>query len=318
MLKFGIIGLNEGNGHPYSFSAIFNGFEENLLEKCPYSIIPKYLTQWHKNKITIKDACISHIWTQDVKLSESVAQMTRVPNVANSPTEMIKDIDAVILARDDVENHWEMAKPFLEKGMPIYIDKLLAPNLLELNKFLKATGPDYPIMAGSSSRYTPEIEKAKAKLKNLNALKTIHGVSCCSWLRYASHLLDGICYLIGTEVDTVQNLGCNADSLVNIHFKNGVNVLLQVIVDLALPIQFICYFDKTESHYIVPFTDDTFHSYFMGFYNMLAEFTKMVKTGKQSLKLKEITEIAKIIIAADISSNENNRLVHLSELDTEI
>ena len=32
-LKLGVIGLSEGNGHPYSWSAIFNGYDSVEMEK---------------------------------------------------------------------------------------------------------------------------------------------------------------------------------------------------------------------------------------------------------------------------------------------
>jgi len=47
MLKFGVIGMNEGNGHPYSFSAIFNGYDEDALEQCPFSSSKAYLNAHH-------------------------------------------------------------------------------------------------------------------------------------------------------------------------------------------------------------------------------------------------------------------------------
>ena len=34
MLRVGILGLSEGNGHPYSWSAIFNGFDKT--KECPF------------------------------------------------------------------------------------------------------------------------------------------------------------------------------------------------------------------------------------------------------------------------------------------
>ena len=44
MLKLGIISLSEGNGHPYSWSAIINGnFKENAMADCGYAGIPLYL-----------------------------------------------------------------------------------------------------------------------------------------------------------------------------------------------------------------------------------------------------------------------------------
>ena len=57
MLKFGIIGMNEGNGHPYSFTAAFNGFNADALaEKCSFPIIREYLTAHHRNQEFIPDA----------------------------------------------------------------------------------------------------------------------------------------------------------------------------------------------------------------------------------------------------------------------
>jgi len=33
ILKIGMIGYNDGNGHPYSYSAIFNGYNKKELLK---------------------------------------------------------------------------------------------------------------------------------------------------------------------------------------------------------------------------------------------------------------------------------------------
>ena len=55
MIKLGIIGTSQGNGHPYSYSAIFNGYNKNELENnCPYELIREYLPKHHKNKNSIK------------------------------------------------------------------------------------------------------------------------------------------------------------------------------------------------------------------------------------------------------------------------
>ena len=46
-LKIGIIGYSEGNGHPYSWSAIFNGYNRVLMESCGFTVIPRYLEKGH-------------------------------------------------------------------------------------------------------------------------------------------------------------------------------------------------------------------------------------------------------------------------------
>lgn len=32
-IKIGILGYTEGNGHPYSWSAMFNGYNKEIMEK---------------------------------------------------------------------------------------------------------------------------------------------------------------------------------------------------------------------------------------------------------------------------------------------
>lgn len=315
MLKFGMIGMNEGNGHPYSFSAIFNGYNEKHLEECPYEAIKTYLVNVHKNENIIPNAKVTHIWTQDNELSKNVARVSNIPNIVNNYEDMIGEVDGIILARDDPHNHWDMAKPFIENRIPIYIDKVLAHNIDDMKKIIDATGSDYPIMAGSSSRYTLAIKKAKKEL-DITKVKTIHGVSNVSWIRYANHLLDGICYLFGTDIESVQNIGSDGLDIVHVCYKNGPDVILQVANGLSLPIEFTCYSSVGQDHYQVLFTDidDDFSSYFWGFYNMLNDFTKMVETGRQILPLNEIVTVTKIVIAGEISRKESGRKVKLDEI----
>ena len=47
MIKIGILGYTDGNGHPYSYSSIFNGYNNEGMKKCPFKTIPEYLNN-HK------------------------------------------------------------------------------------------------------------------------------------------------------------------------------------------------------------------------------------------------------------------------------
>ena len=315
MLNIGIIGLNEGNDHPYSVAAMFNGYDEAALPECPNEVIRQYLPAVHRNEHIIPDARVSHIWTQDRDISARVARVSKIAHIVDRPEDLIGEVDAVILARDDVHNHWKMARPFIEKGIPIYVDKLLAHNMEDLNKFIEMTGDDYPILSGSGNRYATYVEEAKQELGDTNCVRTIHGVSCINWLRYASHLVDPICAIFGSEVETVQNLGREGFDVVHIVFTGGPQAVLQVIADLSLPIQFTCFCRNRPGHHTVELTDKGRSSYFMGFYRLFETFTAMARTGKPQLAFREIKNVTRVIIAGEISRAENNRKVYLDELE---
>ena len=55
-LKAGIIGISSGNGHPYAFSAIINGYNEKEMAKCRFEVIPEYL-KLYKNQKFISFKC---------------------------------------------------------------------------------------------------------------------------------------------------------------------------------------------------------------------------------------------------------------------
>ena len=42
-LRIGILGMTEGNGHPYSWSAMINGYDRDEMETCGFPVIPRYL-----------------------------------------------------------------------------------------------------------------------------------------------------------------------------------------------------------------------------------------------------------------------------------
>lgn len=219
-------------------------------------------------------------------------------------------MDGIILARDDVGNHLKMVLPFIKAGLPLYIDKLLTPNMDELNALLALAGKDYPLMACSSSRYHKLVEKAKQEL-DVNTVRTVHGVSRCTWIRYASHLLDGICHVFGTDVEYIQNIGRKDADTVFIHYRNNLDVVLPVIEDLSLPIQFKC-FSNNSGPYTVDFTDGPdYREYFYSFVEMMKTFAGLVRTRIQPIPLDEIVKIAEIIIAGETSREHDGRKIYI-------
>ena len=87
LIRIGIIGSNEGNGHPISFSSIFNGYNPKYLKKfCKFKLINEYLPKFHKNKKSniIDGAKITSIWTQSKKNSYQISKILNIKNICNS------------------------------------------------------------------------------------------------------------------------------------------------------------------------------------------------------------------------------------------
>ena len=185
MLRIGIVGLSEGNGHPYSWSAIFNGFDKT--KECPFEVIPEYLGKQSFPKDFLSDlGKVTHIYTQDRKISEKVAEFARIDNIVDRPEEMINNIDVVLLARDDAENHYEMAKVFIENGIPIFIDKPLAYNIKEAEK-IYSINENSLIYTCSSIRFAKEFSE-----KILEGTNYVNATVMKSWERYGIHIIEPV------------------------------------------------------------------------------------------------------------------------------
>lgn len=304
MLNFGIIGMNEGNGHPYSYSAVFNGYNDTALEQeCPFAIIQKYLKQHHRNRKFIDNARISHVWTQDRELSGKVARIANIPHVADSIAELAENVDAIIFARDDMWNHWDLAGELFKTGKPVYMDKLLAHSHGDLKKFIAATGPEYPLMTASSFRFAPEVEKAE-RVVDISEVKTVHGISPCIWVRYAPHLLDPLFRLFGRKIECVQNCGRDRADTVCLTYESGMQAVLQVIDGVSLPIGLTCHSGSNLAPYPVLYTDPTLESYFFSIVNMMKAFTEMVTTGQRTETFADTVFLNEVVLAG-IDSREH-------------
>src|SRR5688572_18604326 len=117
MTKIGIIGMSAGNAHPYSWSAIINGiFDGNEISKVGYPAVAAYLLA-NRDTLGINSAKVTHVWTQEMEISKSIAGAAGIQNVCAEMKNMIGEVDAVILSRDDPENHVAMSKPFIDAGI---------------------------------------------------------------------------------------------------------------------------------------------------------------------------------------------------------
>jgi hypothetical protein len=309
-VKLGIIGLNEGNGHPYSYSAIFNGYDPDALKTdCPFELIKEYLPREHQNRNSIASAKVTHIWTQDPEASRRVARVALIPNVASRMEDLIGKVDGVILARDDVENHLRMAEPFLKKGIPLFIDKQLTHTGENLKTLLGLCGDrNYPLMACSAVRYHPRMAEWKQSIEGHQPL-SIQGISRVNWLRYAHHLFEAIAILFGTEVETVRRLGFDSKhELYLLEYANGLKVTLEFHERASLPIRFNVHFSD-RGHLEVQFGE-----FFRSFKSMLEDFVRVVETRRPAIPFDEMTRIACVVLAGASSKENNGATVRVKEI----
>lgn len=192
-LKIGIIGISEGNGHPYSWSAIFNGYDPDEMNNCGFPVIPQYLSaRKYPEDFLGEMGVVTHVWTQDRTVSERIAKASKISNIVEKTEDMIGAVDAVLLARDDAENHYKMAEPYLKAGIPVYIDKPFALSVKEATKMLTKQVFAEQIFTCSSLRYAKELMLNSKELSELEQVHFVEATVMNHWSTYGIHMLEPI------------------------------------------------------------------------------------------------------------------------------
>jgi hypothetical protein len=238
--------------------------------------------------------------------------VSNIPNICKSIEDLTGKADAVIFARDDMWNHWKMAGPIFESGKPVYMDKLLAHSREDLDKFIAAAGPEYPLMTASSFKFAPELEKAKAEI-DISQLKTVHGMSPCEWVRYAPHLLDPLFEILGRDVVSVQNSGRHKADIVTVTYRNGAQAVLQVMEGVALPLGLTCHFAGKNPPRPILYTDPSLESYFLSIVNMMRAFADMAEKNLRPVSFRDTVFLNKIVLAAIASREKGGVKINITE-----
>ncbi|MBE6973290.1 MAG: oxidoreductase [Ruminococcaceae bacterium] len=310
-LKIGMLGFSEGNAHPFSWSAMFNGYDKDEMNKwCAkdYPAIPNYLGKQPAHTLGIPGAKITHICftgDEDRTMAEGCAKATFIPNVCDRPEEMIGQVDAVICATDKGFEHVERVRPFIEAGIPLFIDKPMTDNEEDLRTLVKWHDEGAKFISSSSMRYTKELEPYIQNRYEIGPLRYILSPMAKYWENYGIHALERIFPLIGQGVEWVENMGTKERGMVHMYHKDGIHVDMPM-GRMASPGAVVC---GEYSSKIISSSD----SYYP-FKKQLDEFVKWLRTGEIDYPFEDTIEMAKIIIAGIRSREEGGRRVYLSEI----
>ncbi|MDY0883243.1 Gfo/Idh/MocA family oxidoreductase [Dongia soli] len=290
MLKLGIIGSSPGNGHPYSWSAIFNGYEPDAMAECPYPVIPAYLAKQRFPEDRLANGQVTHIWTQDPENSRHIAQASRIAHVVDNFSDLIGKVDGVLLARDDAEHHEEMAVPFLRAGMPVYIDKPLAlDRQTERRIFAEERFPGQ-IYTGTPLTHAVELMLDSATQEQLGEIRHVHAVTPKYWNTYAVHIIEPVLAYLDLNSSPVQTEVMRSGEAVILvaRWENGKSATFTVTGSLPAKITFDIF--GTDGHEQRVFADS-----FNAFKTSLQRFCTGVQNRQRMFDLKRQSLVTELI-----------------------
>lgn len=307
-IHLAMLGMVEGNGHPYSWSAIFNGYDSEEMDRCPFPGIPAYLSKESKERLRIPDARVTHIWTDNLSDAQHIARASLIPNVVKHAEDVIGEIDAVIIATDKGDEHVERCRPFIEAGLPVFVDKPLVDNEKDLRIFSKWVTEGAPIMSSSCMRYCKEYMPYRISTHEMGKIRYVSITTSKTWERYGIHGLEGIYPILGPGFVSVRNTGTVKRNIVHIKHTCGADVIVVATDDMygAFGVLQLC----GTADYIQVAMSDTFYA----FKSQLEDFIQYLRTGIRPFSFAETIELMKMLIGGIKSREESGREVILSEI----
>ncbi len=289
-VDLGVVGITEGNGHPYSFSAIVNGYDDDGMAASGWGVIHDYLREKHPSEFGFEGVSVTHAWTQDPAETERLRAAARIPNAVEDLEGMRGEVDAVLLLRDDPERHVEMALPFLEDDVPVFLDKPLAldvDDVATLRPYLESG----VLMSCSGLRYARELDEPRATLGSYGDLRLVRAAVLNDWATYGVHVLDAAFGVLDARPVSVRAVGGEDDSAtVTVTTDDGTLLGVDVLGDVPLTLDVALYGSQRTSRHEL-------RDNFRAFRRTLWHFLETVRTGEPSLHPRETLDVIRTLIA---------------------
>jgi virulence factor len=225
--------------------------------------------------------------------------------IVDDPTEMIGQIDGVLIESLEGGTHYERAKPFIEAGIPTYIDKPFTCSLQHAKAIAElAEAKKVPIFSSSSLRYGLEVQEILDKKSEFGSVIGVQAYSPGSLhprnpglFHYGIHGVEPMFALMGPGCDSVWAVSTEgADAIIGL-WKDGRTASVRATRAGAHSYGFTAFCEKRVIQASI--------NAGVIYRELLKQIVKMFTTGESPLDIRETLEIIAFIEAVMTSSKHD-------------
>jgi predicted dehydrogenase len=288
MLRLGLVGVN--TSHADAFSRIFNGDDTTEPQ--------------------IANARITHLWGNDLARNEELQKKHRIETLVTDPNEMIGTIDGVLIIDDTGggATHLDLARPFIEKGVPTFIDKPMTVNYEDAVTLFELAAQHNTLLTSSSAlRFPVEFDEAKqAELDAIGKISSIVSVGPGEWFYYGIHAVELLGTVSGVGATSVLRIPYEKKDVAIIEYGDGPIAVVETLRDAVYTFHLTVYGEKG---WVSIEAKDM-----RGFYRKQMEsIVSMIETGKVPVSAEQTLEVH-AILHAGTKSGETGKKVDISEI----
>lgn len=220
--------------------------------------------------------------------------------LVDDPAEMIGKVDGMLIESVDGSVHWDRAKPFLDAGIPCFVDKPFACSLADAKKIAElAEKKKLPLFSSSALRYAPDVVAYTKAVKPGKLLGAMTYGPASEYDRnpglfhYGIHAVEMLYTLMGPGCKRVTNTKEKGTDVVTGTWADGRIGTVRGIRAGKADFGFVAFAEKAVTAVTVG-TKDIYRE-------LLKKVVELFATGKSPLDIRETLEIVAFIEAANKS-----------------
>ncbi len=218
--------------------------------------------------------------------------------LVENPQDMVGQVDGVLIESLDGSVHYERALPFVEAGVPCYVDKPFTCSLSQARELARlATEKNVPLFSASSLRYAVEIQELHASREQTGEVVGAEAYSPCSLhprnpglFNYGIHAVETLFALMGPGCRSVRTIWQEGAEVTVGVWEDGRIGSMRGLRDGTVGYGFTAFCEKQ----IVSRTINARYIY----RELLKQIVRMFQTGTPPLDIAETIEIIAFIEAA--------------------
>lgn len=172
------------------------------------------------------DAEIVAAWdsgeTRPEGFAKSFCEEMNIPHAPEKLSDMLDLVDGVIVHTTNWDKHMEQARPFVEAGKAVFIDKPIAGNLRDANQYLDWIKQGYRVTGGSVLRYfKPATDFLAVPEEERGKVYTAYAVTGVDDFNYGIHGYAILASIMGPGIVSAQYMGSSNQKQIMLEWKDG-------------------------------------------------------------------------------------------------
>ncbi|HHT26282.1 MAG TPA: Gfo/Idh/MocA family oxidoreductase [Firmicutes bacterium] len=231
-----------------------------------------------------------------------------IPKVYESLEAMVDDVDLAIVHSCNWDVHIDRARPFVDAGKSVLIDKPMAGNLKDINTLLEWEIKGARVTGGSSLRYCYEVTEFLAGMAEDEEVLYVYSGAGTDEFNYGIHAYSLVQGILGAGIYSVRHLCDKPRRQIEMTWRNGGRAILTLRTDGVYSPFFATIVTNKRVEHLSINTRNLYRAMLEKILPYLAGDTD------EHVPLQEILEGEQAAIAARMSWQQDNRTIYLTDL----